>query len=102
MNYNHDTVLFKDRKVIVDKTQEKERYTALDSKEELQCSRLTSSRYFEDNKEELGCTYGKVASSIIKKQAKICDLFHVNQIKGDIINYLMVLPIFQNTKVSLH
>ena len=48
--HNHDTVVIKDRKVKVDKTQEKERYTVLDSKQELQCSRLTSSRYFADKK----------------------------------------------------
>ena len=32
--HNHDTVVIKHRKVIVDKTQEKERYTVLDSKQE--------------------------------------------------------------------
>ena len=86
--FNHDTVKIRKVSVVVDKTREDERFTVLDTKQEIECEKLSSSTYFDDNKIKLGCKFGQEASYVIAKPDEVCDLFHVNQIEGAIIESL--------------
>ena len=69
----------------MNKSGEKERFAVLGTKEEINCEKLSSSTYFEDNRMELGCKFGIEASYVIKKPNDVCDLFLVNQIQGAIV-----------------
>ena len=97
--HNFDTVKIRKVGVIIDRNSENEKFTVLDTKQDLKCEQLSSSTYFDDNKRKLGCIFGDEASFVISKPTEVCNLFHVNKMKGSIIQSPYGTKNFLETKV---
>ena len=83
--HNFDMVKIRKVGVIIDRNSENDKFIVLDTKQDLKCEQLSSSTYFDDNKRKLGCIFGDEASFVISKPNEVCNLFHVNKMRGSII-----------------
>ena len=84
MIHHNDVLTIRKRRIMIDKHDRFTKYVSLDKKQELKSYEFRNNNYYNE-KFDIGCRYRSEESFIVKKPGNKCNLYVMNQLKGDIV-----------------